>query len=84
VLGRFRSWALASMFFLPMGTLKGTRFESTFLIMGLCLALVPLGVKVLRDGPPPSRTVILWATGFISVEVIVIVLSMLYPELMKH
>ena len=44
-LGLIRSVALASMFFLPLGTLKGTRFESTFLILGLCIAFVPLGVK---------------------------------------
>jgi hypothetical protein len=61
VLGWVRSAALASMFFLPLGTLKGTRTESTFLILGLCVALVPLGIKVLRDGPPPSRRAVGWA-----------------------
>lgn len=84
VLGKFRSLALASMFFLPLGTLKGTRFESTFLILGLCIALIPLGIKVLRDGPPPSRTVIIWAVAFISVEALIILLSILFPEIMKH
>ena len=84
VMGWFRSIALASMFFLPLGTLKGTRFEPTFLILGLCVALVPLGIKVLRDGPRPSRKAMLWTAAFIIGEVIFIVLSVLFPEIMRH
>jgi hypothetical protein len=83
-LGLIRSIALASMFFLPLGTLKGTRFESPFLILGLCIALVPLGVKVLRDGPPPSRKAIIWAIAFVVGEIAFIVLSILFPEIMRH
>ncbi|WP_281975209.1 hypothetical protein [Halobacillus litoralis] len=82
--GLIRSVALASMFFLPLGTLKGTRFESTFLILGLCIALIPLGIKVLRDGPPPSRKAIYWAIAFVAGEIIFILLSILFPEIMRH
>ncbi|WP_426446555.1 hypothetical protein ACP26L_22525 [Paenibacillus sp. S-38] len=84
ILGIIRSVALASMFFLPLGTLKGTRFESTFLILGLCIALVPLGIKVLRDGPPPSRKAIIWTLVCVVVESVSIVLSILFPELMRR
>lgn len=83
-LGLIRSVALGSMFFLPLGTLKGTRFESTFLILGLCIALIPLGVKVLRDGPPPSRKAIIWAIAFIVGEIVFIALSIFFPEIMRH
>lgn len=84
VLRKFRSLALASMFFLPLGTLKGTRGESIFLISGLCIALIPLGIKVLRDGPRPSRKVIIWTLAFIIPQTIFIVLSIFFPELMRH
>lgn len=83
-LGLIRSVALASMFFLPLGTLKGTRFESTFLILGLCIALVPLGIKVLRDGPSPSRKAIIWTIVFVGGQIIFIALSILFPEIMQH
>lgn len=83
-LGLIRSVALASMFILPMGTLKGTRTESTFLILGLCLALVPLGVKVLRDGPPPTRKAIIWTIVCIAFQITFVVLSILFPEIMQH
>lgn len=83
-LGLVRSVALASMFFLPLGTLKGTRFESTFLLLGLCIALVPLGIKVLRSGPPPSRKAIVWTLIFVAGEIVFVVLSILFPEIMQH
>lgn len=83
-IGLIRSVALSSMFFLPLGTLKGTRFESTFIILGLCIALVPLGFKVLRDGPRPSRKAIIWSIAFIVGEIVFIVLSILFPEIMRH
>jgi hypothetical protein len=83
-LGIIRSIALSSMFFLPLGTLKGTRFESTFILLGLCIALVPLGVKVLLDGPPPSRKAIIWTIAFIVGEIAFIVLSIFFPEMMQH
>ncbi|CAM3127634.1 hypothetical protein PALU110988_03460 [Paenibacillus lupini] len=53
-LGLLRSIALALMSALPLGVLKGTTMFSIIGAAGLCIALVPLGVKVLRDGPRPS------------------------------
>ncbi|SEM58849.1 hypothetical protein [Nonomuraea pusilla] len=53
VLGIVRAVALASTSALPIGVLKGTGPMSVLATLGLCLALVPLGVRVLRDGPPP-------------------------------
>jgi len=84
LLGFFRSAALASMFFFPLGTLKGTRFESPFLILGLCIALVPLGIKVLCDGPPPSGKATIWTIVFVVTGIVFIVLSILFPEFMRR
>ncbi|TXK35625.1 hypothetical protein [Nonomuraea sp. C10] len=53
VLGITGSVALASMSALPIGVLKGTGPMSVVAAAGLCVALVPLGVRVLKDGPAP-------------------------------
>ncbi|MFF9150468.1 hypothetical protein ACF1BN_37080 [Streptomyces sp. NPDC014861] len=58
VLGPPRALALAAASALPLGVLKGTTPLSVVAVAGLCLALVPLGVTVLRDGPAPG-----WATA---------------------
>jgi hypothetical protein len=55
VLGPVRCSALALMALLPLGVLKGTTPLSIVATAGLCLALVPLGVRVLLDGPRPTR-----------------------------
>lgn len=61
VLGIARSVALASMALLPLGVLKGTTPLSVVAVCGLAIALVPLGVRVLRDGPVPRpRVLIAW------------------------
>lgn len=52
-LGLFRSIALGAMSAMPIGVLKGTGPFSVVAAAGLCVALVPLGVRVLRDGPAP-------------------------------
>ncbi|WP_219469433.1 hypothetical protein [Nonomuraea rhizosphaerae] len=52
-LGLARALALGLMSALPIGVLKGTGPMSIVATVGLCVALVPLGVKVLRDGPAP-------------------------------
>lgn len=83
ILGLVRSVALASMLFLPLGTLKGTRTESIFLILGLCIALVPLGVGMLRDGPRISRRAVLWTIACIALQITFIVLAVLFPEIMR-
>ena len=42
-----------------MGVLKGSTWFSILQVAGLCVALVPFGITVLRDGPRPSpRTVV--------------------------
>ncbi|MEU4535911.1 hypothetical protein AB0G15_13715 [Streptosporangium sp. NPDC023825] len=53
VLGIVRSLALASMSVLPIGVLKGTGPMSIVATLGLCVALVPLGTRILKDGPAP-------------------------------
>ncbi|MCX5405802.1 hypothetical protein OHA37_18140 [Streptomyces sp. NBC_00335] len=64
VLGPVRALALAAASALPLGVLKGTTPLSVAAVAGLCLALVPLGVTVLRDGPAPRRAVVLrWAAA---------------------
>ena len=84
IMGWFRSIALASMFFLPFGTLKGTRGETVFLLLGLCIAFIPLGVKVLREGPRPSRKAVTWSLAFVIGEALFIWLSIVFPEIMQH
>lgn len=69
ILGPVRALALAAAAALPLGVLKGTTPLSVVAIAGLCLALVPLGVAVLRDGPAPRRAVVLRWTAAITVTV---------------
>jgi hypothetical protein len=55
VLGPVRALALASTGLLPLGVLKGTELLSVVGTAGLCVALVPLGIRTLREQPRPSR-----------------------------
>lgn len=60
-LGLIRSLALGMMSTLMLGVLKGSSIVSVIATASLCIALVPLGVKVLRNGPTPgSRVIIGW------------------------
>ena len=60
-LSMFHSVTLALMSALPLGVLKGSTFFSIVATAGLCVAFVPLGFKVLRNGPIPRlRTVLSW------------------------
>jgi hypothetical protein len=60
-LGLLRSIALGSMAALMMGVLKGTSPTSIVATTGLCIALVPLGGKVLWESPrPPLRHFAAW------------------------
>jgi hypothetical protein len=52
-LGIVRSIALGCMSALPIGVLKGTGPMSIVATLGLCVALVPLGLQILKDGPAP-------------------------------
>ncbi|MFF7458613.1 hypothetical protein [Kitasatospora sp. NPDC008115] len=66
VLGPVRAVALAAATALPLGVLKGTTPLSVVAVAGLCLALVPLGVSVLRDGPAPRRAAALCWSGLVA------------------
>jgi hypothetical protein len=59
VLGLLRSVALGSMAALMLGVLKGSSPVSAVVTIGLCVALIPLGISVLRDGPTPSRMAVI-------------------------
>ena len=81
-LGRFRSFALGLMVMLPFGTLKGTEIRSIALV-GLCVALIPLGVSMLRDGPPLSRRAKLWIAAVIAWDILYVFLTIRFPVLMN-
>ncbi|HZF39795.1 MAG TPA: hypothetical protein VE715_13290 [Blastocatellia bacterium] len=75
-LGLFRSIALGLMSALMIGVLKGSSLVSVVAIGGLCVALVPLGVKVLREGPKPSyRTILGWSVLMIGLVIILFFLG---------
>ncbi|KJK53079.1 hypothetical protein UK23_01810 [Lentzea aerocolonigenes] len=58
-LGKVRSVALAAMGLLPLGVLKGTEVMSIVGTVGLCVALVPLGIRVLAEQKPTKRQVLI-------------------------
>jgi hypothetical protein len=65
-LGLVRSIALGLMSALMMGVVKGSSATSAVAAGGLCVALVPLGVQVLRAPPtPPLRTVLGWTAAVV-------------------
>ena len=82
ILGRARSAALALMFMLPMGTLKGTEIRSVA-IVGLCAALVPLGIRTLREGPPLTTKAKAWIVALVLWNIAWIVLARIFPALMN-
>jgi hypothetical protein len=82
VLGSVRSAALALMFMLPMGTLKGTDIRS-IAIGGLCEALVPPGLRTRRDGPPLSRRAKAWVIALMLWNVAWIMLARILRVLMN-
>ena len=53
-LGVLRAVSLALMSALMIGVLKGSSFTSAIATSGLCIALVPLGITVLRMEPKPG------------------------------
>ncbi|WP_207508234.1 hypothetical protein [Telluribacter humicola] len=81
-LSLFKAIALGMMVMVPFGTLKGTEIRAVG-ILGLCIALVPFGFRVLRQAPPLSRRAKIWVAIFIVVELIFIPLSIIYPALMN-
>ncbi|RRB07368.1 hypothetical protein [Larkinella rosea] len=65
-LGLIRSIALAAMSGLMLGVLKGSSVVSILAVSGLCIALIPLGMTVLSDGPKPEiRTILSWSAGMV-------------------
>ncbi|UFH54003.1 hypothetical protein [Spirosoma sp. KNUC1025] len=57
-----RSIALSMMSGLMLGVLKGSSLVAILATVGLCIALIPLGVQVLRSGPTPGfRRVVGWS-----------------------
>jgi hypothetical protein len=61
VLGLASAVALATTGLLPIGVLKGTEFMSIVGTVGLCVALVPLGIQVLGQQPKPTAKAVLTA-----------------------
>ena len=72
-LGLFKSICLGLMAALMSGVLKGTSLFSVVAASGLCIALIPLGFKVLNQGEKPSLSVVgSWAI------LIVVLTALLY------
>ncbi|MBA3927149.1 hypothetical protein [Listeria rustica] len=66
------------MISLPLGVLKGTTTAGLVAIVGLCIAFIPLGIKVLREGEKASlKKLILWT----SVVVFLCIFSFIFGEL---
>jgi hypothetical protein len=61
VLGPIRAVGVAMMGLLPLGVLKGTEVLSLVGTAGLCVALVPFGIRVLLEQPKPTRKNVLVA-----------------------
>ncbi|MEV6394045.1 hypothetical protein AB0M39_04565 [Streptomyces sp. NPDC051907] len=74
VLGPVRALALAATAALPLGVLKGATALSVVAVAGLCLAVVPLGITVLRDGPAPRRATTLRWTAAVTAAVVLMTL----------
>lgn len=65
-LGWLRAAALAANALLPLGVLKGTTPMSIVAVLGLVIALVPLGIQVLREGTVPRpRALLGWIVGMV-------------------
>ena len=72
-LNLFRSIALGLMVMVPFGTLKGTEIRATGII-GLCVALIPLGITM-------SRRAILWIVVITVLGLIFNILALYFPVL---
>ena len=79
-LNLFRSIALGLMVMVPFGTLKGTEIRAIGII-GLCVALMPLGIAMLRDGPPLSRHAIFWIVVINVLGLVFNILALFFPVL---
>ena len=79
-MGMLRSVALALAWIVPFGALKGTEIRALGLL-GLCIALIPLGVAILRDAPPLSRRARFWVAAFVVGWVAFFILARIFPFL---
>lgn len=79
-LNLIRSIALGLMVMVPFGTLKGTEIRAIG-ILGLCVALVPLGITMLRNGPPLSRRAVFWIIFIIVLGLVFNILAIFFPVL---
>jgi len=78
VMGLPRAIALGLMAALPLGVLKGTTPLSIVAVAGLAVALVPLGVRVLREGPAPgARAVVGWTAAVLATIAVMAVVGTL-------
>ncbi|MDL2265218.1 hypothetical protein LJC57_02540 [Parabacteroides sp. OttesenSCG-928-G07] len=56
------SIGLAFMSALMLGVLKGSSVMSVIAVSGLCVAFIPLGVRVLKEGPKPTlKQICFWS-----------------------
>jgi len=70
-LNLFYSICLGLMSSLMIGVLKGSSIVSIIAALGLCIALLPLGIKTLRNGPAVSGTkLITWSLLIIAALII--------------
>lgn len=70
-LGWGRSLGLGLVSILALGTLKGTQTPQSLIAgAGLCIAFIPLGVAVLRDGPRPSNRALFWLAVLLALFVL--------------
>jgi hypothetical protein len=61
-LGLIRAITLAGMSALMLGVLKGSSVVTVLVTLGLCIALVPLGIVILTERPRPGiRNVLVWS-----------------------
>ncbi|MFB9893997.1 hypothetical protein [Planobispora takensis] len=69
-LGLGRSIALGLMSVLALGPLKGTEPQSFLAVGGLCLAFIPLGISLLRNGPAPTKRAMIWFVVLIAIHIL--------------
>ena len=79
-LSLFRSIALGLMVMVPFGTLKGTEIRAIG-IVGLCVALLPFGITMLRNGPPLNKRAIFWIVTISVLGLAFNILAIFFPVL---
>ena len=74
-LGAARSVALGLMAALMIGVLKGSDWISVLATSGLCVGLVPLGVRVLASGPRPALRSVLVQSCLVLLAITLLVIG---------